>query len=443
MGAARADVICRLFMYEFFLSYARDNHNPLLQKFYDDLSQAVRDLLGVPSSQPVSFLDQQGIVLGQPWDPALVDALQNSKVMVAVGSPLYFKQPYCGKEWAFFSRRLSAHAPPGAMTPPLLKPVMWLHYAFDQLPPQVAALHQTLGDAKGLVHEKGLSFVLNKYGRRGTAYVDYVDALARDIVDSGRRHTIPPWAGAPSLSDVESAWQAPAAPAPAPAAAPVAAGPVAAPASSSRKRVRFIYVAAHPSNFSGLRSTDAYLDNGAGDWRPFFPADPRPVDPLLAQVATRDDLLFSYEERPFDDNLLQVIGEALERRQIVVIVVDPWTLYWDSLQPKPTYAPILRDLDQRIGYHWSVLVPDTDPECSARREDIYAVVRSTFDLHANVLRNPTFYRDGIGSAAELQTVVAEMLTRLKEEINKRADIVRPVAPIMPRQTLSGPSAAQP
>ena len=27
-------------MYEFFLSYARDNHNPLLQKFYDDLMQA-------------------------------------------------------------------------------------------------------------------------------------------------------------------------------------------------------------------------------------------------------------------------------------------------------------------------------------------------------------------------------------------------------------------
>jgi FxsC-like protein len=212
---------------------------------------------------------------------------------------------------------------------------------------------------------------------------------------------------------------------------------------SGRKRVRFIYVAAHPSRFSGLRSTDAYLDNGAGDWRPFYPADPRPVDPLVAQVATRDDLLFSYEERPFDDKLLQVIGEALERRQIVVIVVDPWTVYWDSLQPQPIYAPILRDLDQRIGYHWSVLVPDTDPECSARREDIYAVVRSTFDLHANVLRNPTFYRDGISSAAELQTVVAEMLTRLKEEINKRADVVRPVAPIMPRQTLSGPSAAQP
>lgn len=421
-------------MYEFFLSYARDNHNQLLKKFYDDLSQAVRDLLGVPSSQPVSFLDQDGIALGQPWDPALVNALQSSRVMVAVGSPLYFKQEYCGKEWAFFLRRLQAQAAPGALLPPLLKPVMWLQYAFNQLPPQVAALHQTLGNANGQVYEKGLSFVLNKYGRRGTAYVDYVDALARDIVESGRHHAVAPWAGAPSLAEIESAWQV---------AAGQAPGPMPPLPSSSRKRVRFIFVAAHPSRFGNTRSTDAYLDNGAGDWRPFFPADARPVDPLLAQVATRDDLLFSYEERAFDDNLLQEISDALERRQIVVIVVDPWTLYWDSLQPKPTYNRILRELDQRIGYHWSVLVPDTDPECSPRRDAIYAVVRSTFDLHANVLKNPTFYRDGITSAAELQSVVAELLTRLKEEINKRVDVVRPVAPILPRQTLSGPSAAQP
>lgn len=425
-------------MYTFFLSYARDNYNPLLQKFYEDLSQSVRNLLGVPNSQPVSFLDQEGIKLGQPWDPALVDALQASKVMVVIGSPLYFKQEYCGKEWAFFSRRLAAHAGAGGAQAPLLKPVMWLHYAFDQLPGHVAALHQTLGESKGLVNEKGLSFVLNKYGRRGTAYVDYVDALARDIVDAGKKHTLPPLPGALALADVDSAWLVAAPP---PGAAPPPLPPPTA--ASSRKRVRFIYVAAHPSHFGGLRNTDAYLDNGAGDWRPFFPADARPVDPLLAQVATRDDLLFSYEEKAFDANLLQEISDALDRRQIVVIVVDPWTLYWDSLQPTPIYNRILRELDQRIGYHWSVLVPDTDGECAPRREDIYAVVRKTFDLHANVLKNPTFYRDGITSAAELQTVVAELLTRLKEEINKRADVVRPVAAIMPRQTLSGPSAAQP
>lgn len=438
-------------MYEFFLSYARDNYNPLLQKFYEDLSQSVRNLLGVPNSQPVSFLDQEGIRLGQPWDPALVDALQRSKVMVAIGSPLYFKQEYCGKEWAFFSRRLAAHTAQGGAQAPLLKPVMWLHYAFDQLPGHVAALHQTLGESKGLVNEKGLSFVLNKYGRRGTAYVDYVDALARDIVEAGKKPVAPPLAAAPTLADIASAWvlSPPAAPPPPDESEPSVLGPKPppprppAPAAGGRKRVRFIYVAAHPSNFGTLRNADSYLENGAGDWRPFFPADARPIDPLLAQVATRDDLLFSYEERAFDANLLQEINDALDRRQIVVIVVDPWTLYWDSLQPVPTYNRILRELDQRIGYHWSVLVPDTDGECTPRREDIYAVVRSTFDLHANVLKNPTFYRDGITSATELQAVVAELLTRLKEEINKRAEVVRPVAAMVPRQTISGPSAAQP
>jgi hypothetical protein len=143
----------------------------------------------------------------------------------------------------------------------------------------------------------------------------------------------------------------------------------------------------------------------------------------------------------FGPNLIADIQDALKRRQIVVIVVDPWTLYWDARQPQPQYSPVLRELDQMMGYHWCVLVPDADAECAPLRDDINKVLRSTFDLHATLYPNPLFYREGIQSAPDLQSAVAEVLIRLKEEITKRAAVERSVAAPLPRQVIQGPFAA--
>jgi hypothetical protein len=67
-------------------------------------------------------------------------------------------------------------------------------------------------------------------------------------------------------------------------------------------------------------------------------------------------------------------------------------------------------------------------------------VQHTFHRHATLAPNPMFYREGIRSAQELQAAVAEVLTRLKEEIKRLAPVERPVPMGPPRLVVSGPSA---
>ena len=73
--------------YEFFFSYTRANNDTYLKKFFDDLSQAIRDIRGEAQNAEVGFFDQRELELGEEWDAAIVSALQTSKVFVAVTSP--------------------------------------------------------------------------------------------------------------------------------------------------------------------------------------------------------------------------------------------------------------------------------------------------------------------------------------------------------------------
>ena len=144
---------------------------------------------------------------------------------------------------------------------------------------------------------------------------------------------------------------------------------------------------------------------------------------------------------PFGDDLLERVDAALKQRQIVVIVIDPWSLHWDAQRAVPRYQPLLQRLDARLDYHWCVLVPwnENDAGIAPLREEVAAAVHATFDRHATLLPNPLFYREDISSAAELQAAVAESLTRLKEEVKKRADVARPMPAGPSRPAVTGPS----
>src|SRR5512132_1470655 len=93
--------------YEFFFSYTRGNNDAYLRQFFKDLSEEVRIRKGLPKDKdtPVGFFDQQEIELGATWDQTIIDALQESKVMVSIYSPGYFQSQYCGKEWDVFMQR--------------------------------------------------------------------------------------------------------------------------------------------------------------------------------------------------------------------------------------------------------------------------------------------------------------------------------------------------
>jgi len=127
-------------------SFTRANNDEFLKQFLADLSEAVRLKKGLPQGEAVGFFDQQDLELGQEWDPALADALQNSRTLVCLYSPAYFNSEYCGREWQVFDLRSDLYvaekqAGEGLISeaPSAIKPVVWIQQKARALRPLAAA----------------------------------------------------------------------------------------------------------------------------------------------------------------------------------------------------------------------------------------------------------------------------------------------------------------
>ncbi|HWR80179.1 MAG TPA: toll/interleukin-1 receptor domain-containing protein, partial [Pseudomonas sp.] len=113
--------------YDFFFSYRRADFGAQMREFFTDLSEEVRKLRGLDKYDNIAFFDQENIETGDNWDAALLNALQQSKVLVPLYSPAYFKSEYCGKEWQSFHLRRQAHAQQhGGAEPAVIRPVIWI-----------------------------------------------------------------------------------------------------------------------------------------------------------------------------------------------------------------------------------------------------------------------------------------------------------------------------
>ena len=404
--------------YEFFFSYTRANNDAYLKTLFADLSQAIRDIRGEPPDAEVGFFDQRELELGEEWDAAIINALQTSKVFIAVTSPAYFKSDYCGKEWRVFHNRISAGRAP---VPPLLKPIAWIPTELDTLASPLLKGQMTFGDPGALQNQRGFKHILKNLQDHTTTYNNLIEELAREITTAGDAQSIGPLGNVPSLALTPSAFAADAA---------TGAGPALV-APTGPKHVRFVYVAADPNLFGDARGKDPYLHIGGADWKPFFPADTTRIHRFAQHVASSDELDFTSEELRFGENLVDEIVASWSRRQIVVLIIDGWSLHWNH-----QYQNILKRLDERLDFHWCVLVPrnDQDPDSAAIKDHIDAALRTTFDRHINFAPNPLFFRDNITSAVDLRMQLGEVLTKLKEEIRKRADVAMPV-PVGPSKAV--------
>jgi FxsC-like protein len=414
--------------YEFFLSYARANDDPYLKVFIEAVSEVIRERRGLPAGAPVGFFDQRELELGENWDQSIVEALQTSRVFLALWSPAYFKSEYCGKEWALFAQRCNAAAlASGGPMPPVIKPVIWIPFRTGDVPPALSVGQFTFGDPAALHNTRGFKYLLKQQQEYRTQYTELVEQLAQQIIDAADAHVLPQVDAVPPLKSIPSAFTAPA---PRGGAAPrrPPAGP---------KHVRFVYVAADPNAFGTARTNEAYTEVGAGDWKPFFPENRTRVHAFLQHFVSSEELGFSSDELSFGPSLLDEIETAWERRQIVVLIVDGWSVEWSA-----QYRDVLQQLDQRLDYHWCVLVPwnESDTDSVARRAEIQDAISRTFDRHANLSPNPMFFRAGIKSPDDLKQALREVLTRLKEEIKKRAQVDMPVPAGPSKSVIVGPSA---
>jgi hypothetical protein len=88
------------FQYACFVSYRHLEHNPLAERFIDDLSAALQGELGVWMEEQL-FVDSERMRGGTFFNPTLADALCRSVCMLVVYTPNYFSlnHVYCAREY--------------------------------------------------------------------------------------------------------------------------------------------------------------------------------------------------------------------------------------------------------------------------------------------------------------------------------------------------------
>lgn len=436
--------------YEFFFSYARADNDSYLRKFFNELSQRVRNLRGLKKDVEVGFFDQN-IKLGEEWDPKVAAALNESKVMVCVYSPAYFSSEECGKEWQVFQLRREkyrqeqeAKGVVGATLPPVIKGVVWIAPLPKNLSQRVKDSQYKSGDPDTASNKIGLQPMLQLIGRHRTEYKQFVLDLGAEIVQAADTYTLPDIGPLSTYRKVPSAFasQPPvalegqdAAVAPA-AVAPAAVAPAAT--AFAPKRVRFVVVAADPKQFGAARSADAYLDDGGGDWRPFWPSDTQSILPFVYNIVSDRELGFVAEDVTFGQDLRRNVEEALEQRKIVIIIVDRWSLHW-----RPEYQDILRKFDQGNYINCSVIIPqnDDDREAADKADEIEETLRKTFEFRMNHNRDSIFFRYSIGSSQELRDVLREVVVRIKDRMRNelRVPEKRKIETEITFQNISGPN----
>jgi FxsC-like protein len=423
----------------FFFSHARDDWDPFMEQFYEDL---VKDLSGrgkIPAKD-AGFRDQANVEPGETWPPAMSAALACCQTFVYVHSPWYFASEYCGKEWTIFRDRVRRYAKAKKLPlngPQLMLPILWYRPTdVSVLPEAVADIQYTHKDFGEIYSREGLQHVIKRKSKYESEYYDFVEAFSTKLRDVGKIWSLSLDPTLPDIESVASAWlpesvnQSQSAP----TVGPTGAVPYRLPPGPGF--ALFYYIAGPPSDYAGLRAEAcSYGKVGGPDWSPYYPPPPEEKIALIAQKAVNDMNIVSYHFPP-DDLLADRIAEAQENNNIVVIVIDPWSLRLER------YSKLLKDCDGRDFYNCAVLMAwnNKDPESNREIEGLKLKIQKEVLKTKFLNQAPNYFLEPIGSRDDLASALIQAVSGAHSKISK-------VLPVDPAKTESAagvsPFAQQP
>jgi FxsC-like protein len=397
-----------------FFSYARVDSDDYLNRFHEDLAGRLARYGGLPKNEAI-FRDVSNLEIGDAWPDELTQAISTCKVLICVVTPSYFSRPWCGKEFEFFRRRLARFAEKNKLAgpPPLILPVLWIpeKKGGRRFPEVIKELQTSQGFGDDYAR-LGL-WVLTKLQKYEEAYEDIIHKLAERILEIAQEHDLPPHDQPIELGDMPDPF-APVVPAPA-GSSPAAAAPV----DRGPRHVQFIVVAGERAEIAqkaGRQNLDAY---GAApqDWRPFLPPRSARIGPILQGIAAEEDFTSDVVDVPKD--LVARIEAACKENNLVLLVVDPWSLRIEVCGDQ------LRQYDQRDFLHCAVLVPwnDADDETKSTREDLQTELRYVFANKADA-HDPKRFKDAILSLDQLKDEVRSALIEVRKRILEQAEVAR-------------------
>jgi FxsC-like protein len=390
----------------FFLSYAHSDRDPYLWDFFKRLSREVR-LISGDAGERMGFIDGFNIELGQQWSNTLASALNESRILLPLYTPTYFQRGMCGAEWMAFRMRQELHMKVFGQDkpPPVILPILWVPER--HLPPlpyvarHIQYSHASLGPN---YVEQGVR-QLSKLRKYRDQYEHVLTGLAEMIVRVGERVNLLAHPEFPAMEQMQNAFAIPDPNAPAPP------DPHLQSQTYGPRYTKFVYVAAPAHEIAGSRRSAASYGAGGHEWQPYRPPVQEEVA-IIAQLVTASQGLH-YGAIPMNGRVVEEIEAAHQNRNMVLFIVDPWTLRLE------TYHRQMRDIDAREGLQYVVLIPSNihDEETAAARDALEAALRTAFPRRSG---DSGFFVGPIGSTDEFRAQLALILENLRSRLMSEA-----------------------
>jgi FxsC-like protein len=384
--------------YSFFFSYTRIDRladpGENIKKFYDDLHRRMQ-LLGYRDG---GFFDTEGINSGEEWCVKLEQALASCRILVAMYSPSYFQSPYCGKEWQAFHeihKKYLVTLPRGVTSPDVILPVKWI--PTKSLPGNVGKMQYSQENYARTYAEEGLLYLMNRFKRFKEEYTNFLDTFAkrlRDMADAqgARTNTVISLSETPPafpLSSNDAQLDTPR-------------------ANRGSRYVKFVFVAGMKNEMSTMsrKCKDGYGEElDRKDWKPSYPDEDEEAGMVAAEIAIADKR-FSEFLVP-SQNLMSEIRDAEKQNNIVILVVDPWSVNLI------TFRQFLSDYDRNlltncgVIVHWNQKDSETVENIPILRLDVGRIFRRQIAL------SKSYFSDEVNSLEDFRRALVVAFQRIR------------------------------
>ena len=197
--------------------------------------------------------------------------------------------------------------------------------------------------------------------------------------------------------------------------------------------VEFVVVAGRESELIEVRTNvNAYGDECV-DWRPYYPDFDKRVGPFVQNVASSEDFT-SHCIHPASD-LCEKLEQAKEKNNIVVVIVDAWTIRLQS------YHDLMHEYDKTSFFNCAVLIPwnNQDDETEQKRDTLETALRITFE-NKTAAKDPKSFREEIVSFEQLDNELRDALIEIRRKILETGEVFRKAVgeAIIVQPQISGP-----
>lgn len=299
--------------HDFFFSYSSVDYKrgkkDDLFRFFTDLEEGLRAW----SRLDGGFFADRNIETGADWTDDLEWNLKSCHVILPLYSPNYFKSPHCGREWKVFYDRFQenrVNPPPDVVKPEIILPVLWTAELLE-IPKEVGEVQDK---TKTAYPEDYLAFGLSYLMRssRKTEYNRFVEKISLRLAQMLQAQGAPKVRSIPAYNKIDPVF----------------------PPDGKRGLtfVRYVFMAGLQDDMRERRPNwngyGIYLDRK--DWRPCYPDVDRMAGDIASSLAAAAGKTVEFIEP--GDKLLERLKYARELENIVVIVIDPWSMSLPSLQ---------------------------------------------------------------------------------------------------------------